>query len=101
MYYITTTELKAPPPFTLTDSLARDHRYSFRTDTQKAMKPNPGEYWYFKIPGATTLTRGYVKSMSAHTVLITNSKNSYDGEGSRYLISDLQWVEQAQDDDRT
>ena len=63
------------------------------------VKPNPGEYWYVKMPGASALQKVFVKSCSAHTVLLTKSKVSHQSEGSRYITEDVTWVEQATDDD--
>lgn len=63
-------------------------------DSHKHIKvktsPNVGETWHYKIPGACALSTGYVKEVTAHTILISN--NRWD-DGSRYVTDELEFIE--------
>lgn len=56
----------------------------------RAKIPNVGETWHYKIPGASALSTGYVKEVTAHTVVISN--NRWD-DGSRYVTDELEFIE--------
>lgn len=77
-----------------------ERTYYWTNSAVKTNKPNTGEYWYVKMPGAQAVQRVYVMSSSAHTVLLTKTKTSHHTEGTRYITDEVTWVEQALDDDR-
>ena len=59
--------------------------------TVKKVRPEPGETWHYKVPGASALSTGYVVEVTAHTVLISPSK--WSTEGVRYVTDEVEFIE--------
>lgn len=63
-------------------------------DSHKHVKTRPtptvGETWHYKVPGASALSTGYVKEVTAHTVVMSNSRWA---DGSRYVTDELEFIE--------
>lgn len=62
---------------------------SYKKITVKA-SPTVGETWHYKVPGASALSTGYVKEVTAHTVVMSNSRWA---DGSRYVTDELEFIE--------
>lgn len=67
------------------------HRmYDSHKNIKTKATPSAGETWYYKVPGASALSTGYVKEVTAHTVLFSDSRWS---DGIRYVTDELEFIE--------
>lgn len=62
---------------------------SYKKITVKA-SPTVGETWHYKVPGAGALSTGYVKEVTAHTVVMSGSRWA---DGSRYVTDEVEFIE--------
>lgn len=57
-------------------------------------KIEKGQWWYLKSHGAQCVTKVRIEDVSDKTVVVVNERDiDFSMEGSRYKISDLEFIE--------